>query len=210
MPTPRVLVTAFEPYGPYPSNASSAALDRIEAESVNGIQLATRRYPVDFARIAGLVADDLAEGYDIVLHLGQAPGRGRLDLEAVALNLGCEPAQRIAEPLAHGLPLAYRSALPLDRWAARLVAEGHETAVSYHAGLYLCNACLFWSLHTSLQLGLPTRSAFVHIPPSAEQTPHAAVTWPTEESAAAVRSLLKAIAEEHASGFLQSRPAPND
>lgn len=197
MTVPRVLVTAFEPYGPYPTNASSAALDHIEAESVLGIQLATRRYPVDFARIAGLVASDLAEGYDIVLHLGQAPGRGRLDLEAVALNLGCEPDQPLAQPLAPDLPLAYRSTLPLDRWAARLKAEGHDTAVSYHAGLYLCNACLFWSLHTSLQLGLPTRSAFVHIPPTVAQTPHAAVTWPTEKSAAAVRSLLRTIAEEH-------------
>jgi pyrrolidone-carboxylate peptidase len=76
--------------------------------------------------IAGLVASDLAEGYDIALHVGQAPGRSRLDLEAVALNLGREPAQRFAEPLAPGLPLAYRSALPLERWAARLVAEGVE------------------------------------------------------------------------------------
>ncbi len=199
MAGPRVLLTAFGPYGPYCTNASSQCLAAVLDQPPDGVELLPRRYPVEFDRIGALVAQDLAQGVDVALHLGQAVGRSRLDLEAVALNLGQDHRDGPTWTLAPGEALALHSPLPLADWAARLNQAGFASGVSHHAGLYLCNACLYWSLATSARMSLGPPATFVHLPPTPEQSPQAAGTWSVKQSAAAVRLLLQTIAEQWSS-----------
>src|SRR5690606_13635594 len=109
---------------------------------------------------------DLSDGYDFALHLGQAPGSARIALEAVGINIGQQHtgAGAVCQPLVDEGPVAYRSSLPLDRWAESLRRAGIPAHVSFHAGTYLCNATLYWSHHIASQRGLPTRACFLHLP----------------------------------------------
>lgn len=94
------------------------------------------------------------------VHFGVARRRDVVSLERFAHNwwrdLGEERACRIAE---EG-PAAVESALPLDDWAADLDGSaGLRWQVSHDAGLYVCNATLYWTLRRT------TDAVFVHVPP---------------------------------------------
>ncbi|MDZ4818700.1 MAG: pyroglutamyl-peptidase I, partial [Planctomycetota bacterium] len=90
---PKVLLTAFEPYGPWSSNASWLALVEVTRQLPNNGFLTTRRYPVDFAELPQRLHADLQANYDYVIHLGQSPGAARIQLEAVALNIMTQAGQ---------------------------------------------------------------------------------------------------------------------
>ena len=191
-----VLLTAFEPYDTWTSNASWLALVEFARDLPQEIRLVTRRYPVDFAAVRERLAADLEGNYDYAIHLGQAPGSARLRLEAIGINVGAHNGQP-PQPLIDSGPVAYRSTLPLDDWAARLVAAGIPAAVSYHAGTYLCNATLYLSCHLAERMSLATQSAFVHLPLDVSQTVGASAdqpALPTAIAAAGVRMILDELA----------------
>lgn len=166
-----VFITAFEPYDRWKQNASWSALVELTKNLPDSIAVTTRLYPVDFQQVRKKLEVDLTANYDIALHLGQSPGIGRIHLEAVGLNIGGLTEQMPEEfrPLVPDGPAAYDSQLPLGDWVKAIRAEGIPAAVSYHAGTYLCNALLYLSCHYSRQMGLKTRSTFVHVPLSPVQ-----------------------------------------
>jgi pyroglutamyl-peptidase len=191
---PRVLITAFEPYDRWKLNASWLALVELTKELPEQPEVTTRLYPVDFAEVKKRLAADLEARYDVALHLGQAPGASAVQLEAVGINVA-QPRSTEAEarPLVEDGPMAYRSALPLARWAKLLRRGGIPTEVSFHAGTYLCNAALYLSHHLAGQLAVATRSTFLHLPLTPAQVadePHPGPSLPPEVSAAAIRLIL--------------------
>lgn len=196
---PTVLITAFEPYDRWQQNSSWLALLELTRDLPTEPRVVTRRYPVDFQQARQKLEEDLQANYDFALHLGQAPGSGRIQLEAIGLNVGGVSTQ-LPDQFQHlesSGPVAYRSDLPLSDWAAQIRAAGIPAVVSYHAGTYLCNAVLYLSLHTAQTRGLKTRSTFVHLPLSpqqvlAERNDHA--TMPPELTAAGIRLILDALA----------------
>lgn len=190
-----VLLTAFAPYDQWSENASWLCLREVARELPEQPCVTTRRYGVDFAEARKRLADDLAAGYDYVLHLGQAPGSGRIALESVALNVGGQPGAAPAEyrPLESDGPVAYRSALPLADWSEKLRGAGIPSIVSYHAGTFLCNALLYWSHHLAARQGLRTRAALLHLPLETSQAVGQArdlPSLPAAITAAAVRIVL--------------------
>lgn len=161
-----VLLTAFEPYGTWKTNASELCLRSIEKTPIDGLIITTRLYPVDFAKVPDLIAQDLEEDYDFVIHLGQAPGRNKVCLERVAINVGEEPERPEDDPLTlcEDGALAYCSSLPLVQWAREARQEELPVQVSHHAGTYLCNATLYWTHYFIKKRGLKAQSCFVHLP----------------------------------------------
>ena len=166
-----VLITAFEPYDRWSENASWLCLVEMTKHLPKAPRVVTRRYPVDFNKVRQQLANDLVANYDFALHLGQAPGSSRVQLEAIGINVGGHSNQHPDEyqPLVADGPVAYHSALPLARWAAMLRSDNLPAAVSYHAGTYLCNAMLYLSHYFAHHQGLKTRSAFIHLPLCPEQ-----------------------------------------
>jgi pyroglutamyl-peptidase len=120
--------------------------------------------PVDFERVKSILGEELAANYDFAVHLGQAPGSAKIQLEAIALNLACERGEQSARPLCDDGPLAYQSTLPLFQWAERIRAAGIPAEVSFHAGTYLCNAALYLTHYHIERRELKTRAAFIHLP----------------------------------------------
>ncbi len=195
---PTVLITAFEPYDRWPENSSWLALVELTRELPASPKIVTRRYPVDFEKARNRLRDDLAADYDVALHLGQAPGIGRVHLEQVGINVGGTSLQTPDQflPLVDDGPAAYRSPLPLGRWATAIREAGIPCQVSYHAGTYLCNAVLYLSHYFAEQQKLKTRSCFIHLPFAPQQVLGDRQDWPSLSSslcADALRLILRDI-----------------
>jgi pyroglutamyl-peptidase len=196
---PSVLVTAFEPYDRWTHNASWLALVELTRNLPESPRIVTRLYPVDFQRARQRLEDDLLANYDFALHLGQAPGTARIQLEAIGLNVGGNSTElpEAFRPLEVEGPTAYRSPLPLAHWAALIRAAGIPATVSYHAGTYLCNAVLYLSLHLAQKHGLRTQCGFVHVPLAPQQVLGErgdVPSLPSTLTAAALRTILETLA----------------
>lgn len=203
---PRILVTAFGPYDDWPDNASWMVLQALTRDLPADCPVTTRLYPVDFSILRTRLAEDLRDGFDVAFHLGQAPGRAAITLEAIGLNLARERGERAEEavPLVAGGPIAYRSQLPLQTWAATLRDANIPAEVSHHAGTYLCNAALYLSHHFAYEARLLTAATFLHLPLVPEQVVASGrdlPSLPLEVSVAAVRVLIEQVLEESNSGL---------
>lgn len=187
----RVLVTAFEPYGEWTTNSSLMCLRALEQDHDPACQLALQVYPVDFQLTAERIRADLLDGYDFALHLGQAPGSTEVRLEAIGLNIGQEPGTSLSQFSLLDGPLALACELPLVNWAERILQAGVPCRISYHAGTYLCNALLYWSLHATRSL--PTQSTFVHLPLDPSQCAAGQPCLPWQESLRAIHCILSEL-----------------
>lgn len=191
----RILLTAFEPYAEWPSNSSWLTLVALLRHRTPSATLVTRRYPVDYARLEQALYKDLAQDFDAVLHLGQAPGSPMIRLEALAINAGgsiTEGGSGI-QRLVSAAPEAYRTRMPLERWAQLLQARSLPAQISYHAGTYLCNAVMFLSHHWMAQAGKTTPVGFVHLPLTTQQVAdsrRSLPSLPVETLAEAISALL--------------------
>ena len=116
----RILLTAFEPYDRWPENSSWLALVDLTRWYDGTAELTTRRYPVDLGKMSEMLRKDLQSNYDYAIHLGQAPGRGRILFEQIGLNvLGkCEQSIGDFDPLVADGPVAYHSTLPVMSWVS--------------------------------------------------------------------------------------------
>jgi pyroglutamyl-peptidase len=195
---PTVLLTAFEPFDRWPANSSWLALVELARDLPREPGITTRLYPVDFLAVKQLLAKDLAANYDYAIHMGQAAGSSRVQLEAVGINVGGAADQSSDDfrPLSDDGPMAYRSPLPLADWAAKLRGAGIPAEVSYHAGTYLCNATLYWNCYLAERLSLKTRAAFIHLPLDLSQVldePRGMSSLPTSLAAEALRLILEEL-----------------
>ena len=194
-----VLITAFEPYDRWKTNASWLALVQLTQNLPARPKVITRLYPVDFSTVKTRLSEDLSAGVDYALHLGQAPGSSRVQLEAIGINIGglsdqsadqyrrCQRrrAGGVSQPAAAG------------RLGGETATAGVPAQVSYHAGTYLCNATLYWSCYLAERMSLKTKSTFVHLPLDVSQVvnePHGAAALPAALSAAAIRLILEDLA----------------
>lgn len=193
----RVLLTAFKPYDCWSNNASWLALVELTKDKPARPDITTRLYEVDFDHVRDQLAVDLAGDFDYALHVGQAPGSTRVQLEAFGLNIGGHSHQLPDEfqPLAADGPTAYCSRLPLARLASRLRDAEIPAQVSYHAGTYLCNATMYLSHHLIATMGLKTQAAFVHLPLDISQVMQQEDILPSLPAAQSAKALQLILAE---------------
>lgn len=162
----KILVTAFEPYEVWSENASWLVLMEYLRTRSSDPRITTRRYPVDFDLLKSRLRQDLEKEFDVVLHLGQAPGSSHIRLEALAVNVAgrTEVSGSDLPPIIAGGVMAYRSHLPLAYWSQHLQQLGIPTQISYHAGTFLCNAAMYLSHVWQHELGRPDAVGFIHLP----------------------------------------------
>ncbi len=194
----RVLLTAFEPYDTWDQNSSWEALVTFLHHRGLPKGVTTRRYPVDLTQLQSRLEKDLALGFDAVLHLGQAPGISRVQMEAIAVNVAgmTEAAGDFFGPLVPNGPVAYRTKFPLDQWNLDLRSGGIPCSVSFHAGTYLCNAAMYLTHHWHEVHRRSCLIGFVHLPLTPEQVLHSRrdlSSMPREQSAEAIGRLLDLI-----------------
>ncbi len=198
---PRVLITAFGPYGSWKENASWLALVELTRNLPSSPEITTRLYPVDFDEVQTRLEHDLSNEFDCALHLGQAPGASSVQLEAIGINVKAAPVTDLnqPEPIASAGPAAYQSALPLAHWAGSLREAGIPARVSYHAGTYLCNATLYLTHHLCRRYGWETQATFVHLPLTCTQAFSHEKELPSMPSAVAADAIRLILEQLHAS-----------
>ncbi|MEQ1826341.1 MAG: pyroglutamyl-peptidase I [Pirellula sp.] len=196
----QVLLTAFEPYDVWEQNSSWEALVMFlhQRGSVQGVT--TRRYPVDLDRLQSRLEKDLERGYDAILHVGQAPGISRVQMEAIAINVAgmTDAAGDFFGPLVADGPIAYRTGFPLDVWNHNLRSAGIPCSVSFHAGTYLCNAVMYLSHRWHEARGRRCPVGFLHLPLTPEQVLHSRRDFPSmprEQASEAIGRVLDLIME---------------
>ncbi|QDS94187.1 Pyrrolidone-carboxylate peptidase [Roseimaritima multifibrata] len=185
---PSVLLTAFEPYEEWTENSSWLALIELTRWLEDSSHLTTRRYPVCFQAVSKKLGDDLKGDYDLILHLGQAPGTTHIRLESIGLNV-----DSCGDPLVKGAPTAYQTSLDLPSWQKRLNAAGIPASVSHHAGTVLCNATLFSSQHYLAERRLKSQVAFIHLPLTPAQAAAQTTPLPSMSSAMAAAAIATII-----------------
>lgn len=187
----RALLTAFEPYEHWKENSSWLTLVELLKDRPPAPELITRRYPVELGALREKLYHDLQLGFDAVIHLGQSPGSPQIKLEAIAINVAGRVEHSGDDLVAvdeHG-PVAYRSQLPLGRWAKMLRDLHIPTVVSYHAGTYLCNATMYSSMHLGQAMSPVPLVGFVHLPLTTQQVANSTQLLPSMD----VRTMASAI-----------------
>lgn len=161
----RILITAFEPFLQYSTNASMQILTHWAQDNPGSerIAITTEILPVNYELAEPRLRDLHADSFDFALHLGQSPRIDEFQLEMVALNLKHDPTTPVA-PLSPNGPTAFANQLPLDSWCQDLSNHDLRSSVSFHAGTYLCNATYYWSAEMYRRRGMSDRSLFVHVP----------------------------------------------
>ncbi len=194
----KILLTAFETYDSWESNSSWETLT--ELLKIRGIPegITTRRYPVNLEKMRTRLYTDLEKGFDAVLHLGQRPGIGWLNIESIAINVAgvtTDPTDWFG-PLVSGAPIAYQSSFPIRDWNKALRESGIPSSISYHAGTYLCNALMYLSHHWHAERGSQCAVGFIHLPLTTSQAVAAGreiASLPVTEQARAISIIVEHI-----------------
>lgn len=174
MSDPRILVTGFEPFPGAPENPTEwliGALRKSQSAQELGERLRLEVLPVEY-EAAALRLEAIGREFspDIAIHFGLAQPAQGFRLERLARNANLAnrldnagreaPAPMIA---AGGDDIP--SALPLEKIAGRLAAEGLPFEWSDDAGGYLCNYVFYLSCSRDLCTAMnPAMAGFIHVP----------------------------------------------
>lgn len=172
----KLLLTAFEPFAGEKINPSLEAARQMSRVEFSGAIIHTAELAVDRHQAVASALDLIhKDGPDIIIMLGEAGGRFRINPERVAINVddfripdnaGNQPKD---EPIVDGGPAAYFSTLPIRAIVERVVSAGIPAAISNTAGTYLCNRLFYSVMHAISTEGLPAIAGFMHLPYVHEQ-----------------------------------------
>lgn len=172
----KLLVTAFEPFDGETINPSLETIHHLAGIKFEEARVETLELPVDRHRAIEIAAAAIRENRpDIMIMLGEAHDRFRINPERIAINVddfriadnaGNQP---IDEPIIEGGPVAYFSTLPVRAITNRLLEAKIPAAVSNTAGTYLCNRIFYSVMHLIATEGLDTQAGFIHLPRMHEQ-----------------------------------------
>jgi pyroglutamyl-peptidase len=174
----KVLVTGFEPFGPWQRNPSGETAQHLDGATIVDVEISGLVLPVSFQSAADpLIAaiDELRP--DVVLNLGQGSAVG-VRVERIAVNRCTAPAggdndgyEPQGEPIVMGGPETYQSTLPVIEIVDLLSNVKFNAAPSDSAGEFLCNYVMYTTLHHIATHNLPIRAGFIHASPLREEVP---------------------------------------
>lgn len=172
----KLLVTAFEPFDGELINPSLETINFLAEMKFAGAEIKTLELPVDRHRAISMAINLIREHQpDIVIMLGEAHDRFRINPERVAINVddfriadnaGNQP---IDEPIIAGGPAAYFSTLPIRAITDRLIEARIPAIISNSAGTYLCNRIFYSVMHMIATERLKVQAGFIHMPRMHEQ-----------------------------------------
>ena len=193
----KLLITGFDPFGGADRNPSREAVMALP-DVIGDYTLIKLEIPTVFGLAAETVlraAADLRP--DAILCVGQAGGRANITPEVVAINLreasipdnhGNQPRNT---PVVENAPAAYFSTLPVRAMAEAVKAAGVPCALSYSAGVFVCNDLLYTLLHH--YDGTDVRVGFIHIPYLPEQAKEGVPSLPLDEAVKGLTAAIQAL-----------------
>ena len=200
--TRTILLTGYNPYANAPDYNPTGVLAReLDGQKVGGARIVGAQIPVA-VEDAGPRLRRLLERTrpDAALAMGVAPGRPRLSVERVAVNVldfsvPDNRGRRYRDrPIRIDGPAAYFSTLPVRPILRALREEKIPAELSDTAGTYLCNFAMYTLLDGFALGGILGPAGFIHVP----QVPEASLDrrdQPSMEYATSRRGIVVALRE---------------
>lgn len=178
----KLLITGFDPFGGETINPAWEAV-KLLPETIGEYAVTRLEIPTVFGKASEAVLEAACTlEPDRILCIGQAGGRKAVTPEMIGVNLrhariadnaGNQP---LDEAIVPDGPAAYFATVPVRAMAQAMEELGLPPAVSYSAGVYVCNDTLYTLLHhydkTDVQVG------FIHVPFLPQQAPEGVPSMP--------------------------------
>lgn len=170
----KVLVTGFGPYGMTPVNPAQLAAEALDGATIAGATVVSRIVPNTFFESIAVTRQAIMDvGPQMVIMLGEYPGRSMITVERIAQNINdcgryglADGAGRVlvGEPTDPAGPTAYHATVPVHAMVVAMRNAGVPADVSDAAGTFVCNHLMYGVLHHVAQTGLPIRAGWIHLP----------------------------------------------
>ena len=156
-----LLLTGFEPFGPYAVNSSWEAVKEVSGRLTDVVTI--ERLPVEHFEARQLLYE-LLDSKKPAACLCVGLGRG----DAFQIE---QSARRPLEFDEQDGPEILEGHWPWDGMRTQISIVGRPVAVSRDAGRYVCEST-YWSLLAyRVRFGYPQEAAFLHVPPISEAFP---------------------------------------
>lgn len=169
-----VLVTGFGPYGVTPTNPAGLTAEALEGRSIGDAKIVGRIVSgAYFESVAATVRAIDEVKPELLIMLGEYPGRAMITVERLAQNLNDCARYGLAdtagvvlsgEPTAPDGPVAYHSTAPVRAMVLAMRRAGVPADVSDAAGTFACNHLMYGMLHHIASNDLPIRAGWIHLP----------------------------------------------
>lgn len=169
-----MLVTGFEPYGNTPTNPAQLTAQRLDGEVIGGAEVVGRVAPsLWFRCVESVVAaiDELSP--DVVIMLGEFPGRAMITVERIAQNLNDSARYGIGDNdglvleddwTVPGGPAGVYTTVPIRAMVLAMREAGVPADISDAPGTLMCNHLMYGVLHHLQASGSTVRAGWIHLP----------------------------------------------
>ena len=171
---PEVLLTGFGPYGVTPTNPAQLTAEALDGGSIAGATVVSRIVPNTYFGSIEAAQQAIADiGPELVIMLGEYPGRSMLTVERLAQNINdCgrygladgNGTVLVGEPTDPDGPVAYYATVPVHAMVLAMRKAGVPADVSDVAGTFVCNHLMYGVLHHLARKNLPVRAGWIHLP----------------------------------------------
>ena len=170
----KILVSGFNPFNNQKINPSLEVLNTLKNQYKDH-EITKLHLDVLYHNDGDNLVNKIKEvNPDIVLLLGEAGGRKRVNLEYMAVNMeSATIGDNKGELILHheiidNAPLAYKTNIDVEKVKEKI--NDDRFAISYHAGTFICNEIYYRALDYIYQNNLNIKCGFVHFPFLKEQT----------------------------------------
>ncbi|OSC38749.1 pyroglutamyl-peptidase I [Mycobacterium decipiens] len=170
----KVLVTGFGPYGVTPDNPAQFTAEALDGRTIAGATVVSRIVPGAYFESIAAAQQAIADvDPELVIMLGEFPGRSMITVERLAQNVNdcgryglADTAGKVlvGEPTDPGGPVAYHATVPVHAMVLAMRKAGVPADVSDAAGTFVCNHLMYGVLHHIAEKGLPIRAGWIHLP----------------------------------------------
>ncbi|VBA45633.1 pyroglutamyl-peptidase I [Mycobacterium attenuatum] len=170
----QVLVTGFGAYGNTPTNPAQLTAEALDGRVIAGATVTARIVPNVFFESITATQQAIADVRpDVVVMLGEYPGRAVITVERLAQNINDCGRYGLADNAGTVLvgehtdpagPVAYHATVPIHAMVVAMRAAGVPADVSDAAGTFVCNHLMYGVLHHIAQNALPMRAGWMHLP----------------------------------------------
>ena len=170
----KILVTGFEPYGKTPINPAEQVARRLNGSRIGEAECSGRILPNTFFQCIDSLKQAMEElAPEVVVMLGEYPGRAMITVERIAQNLNDGTRYGLADNDGKRLqgdltapdgPAAYYTTLPIRAMVLAMREAGFPSDISDAPGTFCCNHLMYGALHHAATAGLKTRVGWIHLP----------------------------------------------
>lgn len=165
-----VIVTGFGPFAKQEYNPTKALLKTLD-KTVEGITIIPIELPVIYDECFTVLEDAINEySPKMIIMLGVAASRDKINLERVAINLkDADIPDNLGiifqdKPIIEHGDTAYFTTLDIKRLKDILIKNNIPAKISNTAGTYVCNNIFYLTMHYLEKQRLNIPAGFIHVP----------------------------------------------